>query len=258
MFITNPKIKSLQKELTEHPIYNSINTLVELQCFLENHIYSVWDFMSVLKYIQHYIAPSNYPWIPKNSGKLRRFINEIVLEEESDTTSFNDKYLSHFEIYQYAMTEIGADINQSNEFIKIVENRGINYALQYSEIPKAAKKFIESTFEIINKDKLHLVVSSFTFGRETIIPEMFKSILNQIGLTENQCPTFYYYINRHIEVDDGKHGPLAMNLLENVCKHNQTYYNEALEIAQISLQARIDFWDNILESINMLNCSTSV
>ena len=74
---------------------------------------------------------------------------------------------------------------------------------------------------------------------------MFRSILDKLGVSKNQCPTFYYYINRHIEVDDNKHGPIAISLLNEICKNNRRMKSEALQAAMIALKARISFWDKI-------------
>ena len=106
MFTINHDIINLQNKLENHPIYESIETQKELQCFVEHHIYSVWDFMSLVKYLQFRLAPASYPWFPQVSGDITRFINEIVLEEESDELPNGGQYSSHFEIYQQAMIEI--------------------------------------------------------------------------------------------------------------------------------------------------------
>jgi len=249
MFENNLEIKTLQDQLHVHPIYESIKTLDDLKCFTEHHIYSVWDFMSIVKYIQSYLAPSNYPWLPNQYGNLRRFINEIVLEEESDSTNIDGKYLSHFEIYQIAMDEIGADTTHSRLFIDLLRNQKISEVLEIARIPQVAKNFISNTFKIIDKNKLHEVVSSFTYGRETIIPIMFRSILDKLGVNKKKCSTFYYYINRHIDMDDNKHGPLAINLLNDICVDSEIMKVEALNAAKFSLQSRLNFWNGVYETI---------
>jgi len=57
-------------------------------------------------------------------------------------------------------------------------------------------------------------------------------------------------INRHIEVDDNKHGPMAHNLLNEICGNDKHKESEALETAILALKTRIDFWDRIHISIN--------
>jgi len=194
MLKTNIEIIELQEKLRCHPVYDSIKTIEDLRCFTEHHIYSVWDFMSLVKYLQSEIAPATYPWFPEKKGNQRRFINEIVLEEESDVTLLKGKYLSHFEIYQLAMNEIGADTIPSRLFIEFIKRRGIS-ELKYSpDVPLSAEKFIRNTFNFIQTKKLHVIASAFTFGRETIVPLMFRSILNTLGVSKEDCPTFYYYI----------------------------------------------------------------
>ena len=43
------KIKNHRDRLLEHKLYSNIETIKDLQLFTENHIYAVWDFMSLLK-----------------------------------------------------------------------------------------------------------------------------------------------------------------------------------------------------------------
>ena len=77
-------VKCLRKELATHPVYAAVKDLDDLTIFMQYHIYSVWDFMSLVKYLQNQIAPSRTPWVPYGDAKVQRFINDIVLEEESD------------------------------------------------------------------------------------------------------------------------------------------------------------------------------
>jgi len=47
------------------------------------------------------------PWVPTRFPVSRRFINEIVLGEESD--EYQGRPISHFEIYLEAMEQVKAD-----------------------------------------------------------------------------------------------------------------------------------------------------
>ena len=72
---------------------------------MEHHVFAVWDFMSLLKKLQEIYVPHGSPWVPNPNGNVVRFINEIVMEEESDQSygSKGESYSSHFEIYLEAM-----------------------------------------------------------------------------------------------------------------------------------------------------------
>ena len=49
-----------------------------------------------------------------------------------------------------------------------------------AKLEKCVADFIRSTFKIINTNKIHMIASSFALSRETLIPEMFLEILNQV------------------------------------------------------------------------------
>ena len=84
---------------------------------MDYHAFSVWDFMSLVKFLQNHFAPSQVPWRPMEHKEIVYFINDIVLEEESDKDP-NGKTMSHFEMYCHAMGEIGTDADRPFSFAK--------------------------------------------------------------------------------------------------------------------------------------------
>jgi hypothetical protein len=88
-------------------------------------------------------------------------------------------------------------------------------------------------------------------GREHIIPCIFRSILKNIGITESQAPIFHYYLNRHIGLDEDFHAPLSLRLLNSLCDDNEQKTTEAIDAAKLAVNARLKFWDGVLEAINL-------
>ncbi|MEY3220170.1 MAG: hypothetical protein RIT27_1527 [Pseudomonadota bacterium] len=243
------EIKPLQTHLNQHPVYSAITDIEDLRCFMSHHVYSVWDFMSIVKYLQQQIAPSTYPWTPKGDGSVRRFINELVLEEESDQTP-DRNFSSHFELYCQAMIEVGANTTAPLSFISQVEEKGIKIALTNAEIPSASRQFMQTTFDFIFAEKPHCVAAALALGREHIIPQMFRAFLAKMNITEQQAPIFHFYLKRHIHLDEDFHAPLSLRLLNALCTNDPIKYQEANQAAKIALQARIAFWDGVLLALS--------
>ncbi|MCW8970385.1 MAG: DUF3050 domain-containing protein [Rhodospirillales bacterium] len=247
------RIRELQARLADHPIYTAMNDLKDLRVFMEHHVYSVWDFMSLCKFLQNELAPSAFPWKPRGHTSARRFINEIVIEEESDEAlpdeNGNPTYASHFELYCGAMDEIGADSSVPKAFVEIAASEGIGAALASGRPPIASRAFMETTFSFIDTAKPHVVAAAFALGREHIIPAMFRSFLKDMKVTEQQAPVFHFYLNRHIHLDEDFHAPLSLLLLNEFCMANPSLVDEAVDAAERAVTARIAFWDGVLEEM---------
>lgn len=252
--ITAGIIQSFKQRLEQHPVYGAVRSIEDLRCFMEHHVYSVWDFMSLIKYLQNTVAPSRYPWVPLGDGSVRRFINELVLEEESDEAlpgaDVSAGYSSHFELYCQAMQEIGADHRQPLAFIEALKAVGIEQALAADSVPAPARQFTRKTFAFIDSGKPHVVAAALALGREHIIPCMFRSFLRNLGVTETQAPAFHYYLNRHIHLDEDFHAPLSLRLLNSLCGDDRLKQQEAVQAAEQAVEARIVYWDGVLEAIN--------
>jgi len=135
-------ILDYQDVLDNHPVYAAVGTLEDLRVFVEHHVYSVWDFMSLIKYLQAKVAPATVSWTPGADPAVVRFINELVLEEESDLVPAGadgqQVAKSHFQLYCSAMEEIRADPSPALAFIDTVRRQGIGSALQTCRIPSAS------------------------------------------------------------------------------------------------------------------------
>lgn len=245
-------IKPLQEQLGQHPIYGAIECIEDLQVFMSHHVFSVWDFMSLIKYLQARIAPTQVPWMPHGDAGVRYFINQLVLEEESDSAPLPDggvEYSSHFELYCRAMTEIGADGEMPKRFLALVAEQGIDKALYSPTVPLPSRYFTETTFCFIREDKPHMVAAALALGREKLIPAMFRQFLGRMQITDAQAPIFHYYLNRHVHLDEDFHGPLSIKLLEQLCGDDPQRLNEAETAAEEAICARIRFWDGVMEAI---------
>ena len=77
---------------------------------------------------------------------------------------------------------------------------------------------------------------------------MFRSILSKTGVTEAQAPIFHWYLNRHIHLDEDFHAPLSLRLLNGLCQ-SESDKEEAIEAADQAVNARLAFWDGVLEAI---------
>jgi hypothetical protein len=246
------RLQGLQTELDAHPVYAAVKDLADLRVFMAHHVFSVWDFMSLIKYLQRHIAPVEVPWTPRGDPALRFFMNQLVLEEESDSAPGPDgpNYGSHFEYYLAAMREVGADTEPAMRFLGKVRDEGVDQALYSDDVPLPSRYFCETTFGTIREDKPHSVAAALALGRERIIPAMFRRLLEGMGLTPDQAPTFNYYLERHIQMDGDFHGPLSLELLATLCGGNATRITEAETAAEEAICARIRFWDGVLEAIH--------
>jgi hypothetical protein len=245
------RLQPLIDELNQHPIYAELKDIHDLRVFMTHHAFSVWDFMSLIKYLQGKLAPVQVPWIPEGNPAVRYFINQLVLEEESDTLEGADgpRYSSHFEFYCQAMQEIGADGENPRRFVALVQEQGLDAALYSDLVPLPSRYFSETTFCFIREDKPHAVAAALAVGREQVIPNMFRSLLGQMAITEQDAPAFHYYLNRHIHLDEDFHGPLSLMMLEQLCADDPTRTKEALCAAEEAICARIRFWDGVLEAV---------
>lgn len=244
----NSELAPLRQQLINHPLYAQVSEIEDFQAFMEQHIFAVWDFMSLLKALQRGLTCVELPWKPVGSPTTRRFINEIVLGEESDVDA-NGEVASHFELYIDAMNQIGADTKTIANFLESVEKGlSVEAALNTVSINSETRAFVNFTFSILQTNSIHRIASVFTFGREDLIPDMFIQILREMQAKGQQnISKLLYYLERHIEVDGDDHGPISLKMMEELCGDDEQKWNESLESAKEALQMRIQLWNGLLK-----------
>ncbi|UUC45909.1 DUF3050 domain-containing protein [Flavobacterium cerinum] len=255
----NKKIQPQKDILLNHPLYSQIQNIDDLHCFLEGHVYAVWDFMSLLKALQAKLTCTTTPWFATKNPETRYLINEIVLAEESDI-SLDGKRLSHFEMYIDAMNDCKANTTQVAHFLEnVVSTQNIFVSIKQSDLHPNIKAFLDFTFRVIEEGKPHEIAAAFTFGREDLIPGMFTAILKyfQENFPATDLSKLVYYFERHIELDADDHGPMAMQMITELCGNDTEKWEAVENISVLALEKRIGLWNAIEENIRQKNMATT-
>ena len=76
---------------------------------------------------------------------------------------------------------------------------------------------------------------------------MFIEIVKNISQNNNlSCEKLIYYLERHIEVDGGEHGPMALTMIDELCGADQQKWEEATIASKNALEHRIKLWNSLL------------
>lgn len=245
-------IREQRKKLLSHPVYHELRDLESLRIFMEHHVYAVWDFMLLLKALQRGLTSVDELWVPTKNRAARRLINEIVFGEESDI-DINGQASSHFEMYLDAMKQIGAEVRPINHLVqKCQEGHSLKSLMKFNvaEIERSRLNFVRSSYEIIKEGKLHATAAAFTFGREDLIPDLFTEIIRDMNQRfDGELSAFVYYLERHIELDADEHGPMAEEMIRELCGHDLQKWEDSKKASQKALDARLQLWDAIYAAI---------
>lgn len=236
----------LRAELVSHPLYARIDTLDRLRTFARSHVFAVWDFMSLLKRLQRELTCVAHPWQPPSDGVLARFVNEIVVAEESDEDGFGG-HASHFDLYLGAMREIGADTGPIDGFLAaLASGQAPIEALEQCDVPESTRAFVRGNLRLAEHGALHEVAAAFCHGREDVIPDMFERMIDTLRRSGQQCDRLVHYLDRHVELDGDEHGPLALRLVASTCDGNPIRVEQANRAAMEAIGARIRLWEGIV------------
>lgn len=244
--------------LRRHRVWHLAARPEALRVLMEHHVFCVWDFMSLVKALQAQLTCVATPWVPRGTPALRRFVNEIVLDEESDQIA--GEPTSHFELYLRAMADMQADPARARAFVAAVAGGEAPVAaLRGAEVPGPAAAFVAQTLDVVARGRVWEIAAAFTFGREEAIPAMFGELVASLP-GRGRCAegsrfdssALRVYLERHIDVDGGKHAPLARRLMIEVCGDDAQRWRDARSAALSALAARHALWDAVAARIDRL------
>jgi pyrroloquinoline quinone (PQQ) biosynthesis protein C len=218
--------------------------------FMEQHVFAVWDFQCLLKALQRKFTCTTAPWLPTPDREARRLVNEIVLDEESDELP-EGGHASHFELYVESMEAAGADTRPVERMLAALgDGASVADALAAADVAPAVANFVGTTFAIIDSDSTPAIAAAFTYGREDVIPDMFRHLVTALA---EQDPAawgrFRFYLERHIAHDDAKHAPICRRIVASLCGDDEAKWAAASRTARQCLEARIALWDAIASSL---------
>lgn len=226
----------------------------------------VYDYFQLLKRLQAELTCVRLPWRPTVDAPMRRFISEIVLEEECDVFEDGKTFGSHLELYLRAMEQARADTGPIRSWLALLDahhdggrsdpewpGRGAALAdlLVGAGAPSAAARHVTATMDLARYGSIAEVAAVFAFGREDVIPAMFSALLREDDdswLASSSI--FKYYLERHIELDGDDHGPLSMALVDRLCgADGEESWERAQAAVKEAFELRAGVWDEVHDSV---------
>src|SRR6202035_4744768 len=226
-------LAALRERMLDRPVYAEVASVEDLRRFMEDHVFAVWDFMSLLKRLQKDLTCTNVPWFPADNARAARLINDIVIGEETDVDP-DGSYVSHLDLYLRAMADVGASTRQFEAFRSLAAVTSVEAGMVRTGVPPHVRAFVAHTMTLAQSGSTEEVVAAFFYGREDIIPEMFSRLQKTLpGMKHDKARLrhFIYYIERHIELDGDSHGPMGRALLDNLVAHSPQRNGRALRAA---------------------------
>lgn len=257
-------IEEDRKRVVSHGVYDRVASERALREFMSFHVWAIYDYFLLLKRLQNDLTCTRVPWRPTKDAAMRRFIQEIVLEEESDVME-DGTFGSHLELYLRAMEQMGADTGPMRAWLAWLEANDDEAGALDGDLvpvliglgaPRASAEHVASTMDLVRTGSTGEVAAVFAFGREDLIPLMFARLLPARGgrswLQEFPSSIFMYYLERHIELDGDEHGPLSISLVEGCLgvraddEETRDNWRRATAAVRKALRMRARLWDAVL------------
>jgi hypothetical protein len=70
------------------------------------------------------------------------------------------------------------------------------------------------------------------------------------GQGQTNIDKLLYYLERHIEIDGGDHGPISLQMMEEICGDDSIKWQEATAVSIQALEKRYALWDGVQAKLN--------
>ncbi len=251
------EVRPHQQVLLRHPLYAQLTTPSAIRTFMQANVFAVWDNMTLLKTLQQRLTCVTTPWLPAADPIAARLINEIILDEETESFG-NGIYLSHVEFYLMAMADLSAQTEPIQQTIDLLRGgMELEAALANVATLPYTSAFVSTTWQICQGSTAG-IVAAFVSGREEISPPMFANLLKQLDVVERSLilpdgswcsDRLRNYCQHHVGLDEAQHIPIAKKLLDRICGQNLEAWEQAIAAAIATLVARQQLWDEISATI---------
>jgi len=157
------------------------------------------------------------------------------------------------------MADVGASTRQFDAFRSLARiGASVEAAMVRTNVPSHVQAFVTHTMALAQSGSTEEVLAAFFYGREDVIPDMFRRLLKTVagaGRGNDHLRHFIYYIERHIELDGDSHGPMGRELLEGLVANSPQRQERALRAACNSIEARIELWNGTLGTLREMRAA---
>lgn len=240
-------IRPYRERLLCHEIYNNLESIDYLRNFLENQSFIVWNFIGLVKVLQHHLTCLEVPWVPSEHPNLRRTINQIVLEEESGI-ALHGTSLSHLEFFIRGMSKMGAKTNQIDLLLALIKKGDtLEECLEQLCISPALKSYLAYSFNVIRTKELHKIAGILAFSNIHLMPDFFHELYENPNLPKENISTLQFYFRRKQELEKNEYKIRSYQLVSELCGKDKEKWNNVRQVSINSLKHRIILWDAMLD-----------
>ncbi|MEM6846256.1 MAG: DUF3050 domain-containing protein [Bacteroidota bacterium] len=136
----------LQHRLINHPVYQIINTTVDLNIFMEFQVYTVWSSLALTTCLQQKLNRLALPIVPEDASAL---VNERP-GEDAKKAFMLQPMVQYFKQYYHAMRAAGTDTVPLDHFL-LMTQQGLSpvEAIGAIDLPVAISHFLEHVWNEI-------------------------------------------------------------------------------------------------------------